>query len=341
MEKNVVLEQVSSLAAQHLITEGELAAAYNKGAGQPSPSEILPTPSSTGHGLSKHLSINDILYYIGGAIVFTGIAVMIGTSWTSLSSLTRVLVTFGFGIVTYITGLIFGREERTDGVSQAFYLISALVLPIGLYVILDVAGVDLYTAATATLISSILVIVFGLSAFLFRKTIFLIFSIIFGTWLFFAVTDLLVGGNPIFDGNFYLYRVLCVGLTYMFLGYHFLATEHRDGLSGWLYGFGSLGFLGSALALGGWTPSQNSFWELIYPGLVFGVLFLSVVVKSKAFLVWGSIFLMGYILKITAEYFTEGLGWPLALVLAGLALIGVGYASSYLNRKYISTTMTN
>ena len=44
---------------------------------------------------------------------------------------------------------------------------------------------------------------------------------------------------------------------------------------------------------------------------------------------------MFYILKITSEYFTEGLGWPLALVLAGLAMIGVGYVSLSVSRKYL------
>ena len=78
------------------------------------------------------------------------------------------------------------------------------------------------------------------------------------------------------------------------------------------------------------------FWELIYPGLVFGALFLSVHIKSKAFLTWGTLFLMAYILKITSEYFSSGLGWPLALVIAGLAMIGVGYMSLSLKKKYLS-----
>jgi len=46
---------------------------------------------------------------------------------------------------------------------------------------------------------------------------------------------------------------------------------------------------------------------------------------------------MAYILKITFEYFSSGLGWPLALVIAGLAMIGVGYMSISLKKKYLST----
>ena len=58
--------------------------------------------------------------------------------------------------------------------------------------------------------------------------------------------------------------------------------------------------------------------------------------KSQAFLIWGTIFLMVYLLKITSEYFSKGFGWPLALVMLGLSLIGVGYMSISIKRKFLS-----
>jgi hypothetical protein len=106
-------------------------------------------------------------------------------------------------------------------------------------------------------------------------------------------------------------------------------------LSGALYGFGIIAFLGAALGLGGWAPDANAFWEVGFAGLVFGTIFMSVYLKSKVLLTFGSIFLMGYIIKITGEYFSNSLGWPTALILAGLALIGVGYYTVRLNKKYL------
>ena len=78
-------------------------------------------------------------------------------------------------------------------------------------------------------------------------------------------------------------------------------------------------------------------WEILFPGIVFGVVFLSVYLKSKSFLVFGSIYLMAYILKLTKEYFADSMGWPLALVISGLLLIGIGYAAFALNKKYIDS----
>jgi len=150
------------------------------------------------------------------------------------------------------------------------------------------------------------------------------------------LTRFIVGGNPIFEyWRFIAYRWLVAGLTYVVLGYYFCNTNKKE-MTGFLYGFGVFAILNAALVLGGWEPEQYIFWELIYPALVFGVIFLSIYLKSKSFLVFGAMYIMIYIIKITAEYFTDGLGWPLSLVLMGLALIAIGHVTYSLNRKYFS-----
>ena len=219
--------------------------------------------------------------------------------------------------------------------SRAFYFLSALVMPLGLHVTFHIAGFDTGSVSVQSVVSGILLTTFLLSYLVNRKTVFIIFNIIFGTWLFFSFTSSMVGSNPNYDWQFSAYRVLGVGLAYALLGYYFTETPHRA-LTGALYGLGVFCFLGAALALGDWKPHQNAFWELVFPGLVFGAMFLSVYLKSKAFLTFGSLYLMGYILKITSEYFAQSLGWPLALVLTGLGLIAIGYLHFNLKKKYLS-----
>lgn len=316
------LEYVKSLATSHTLTREELVAAYEAGAG-------------THTGAEAQTRYAQILYYIGGAIVFLGISIFVWQNWSTLSFPTKMLATMGGGIAAYVVALLFGRQEKFEGVSAAFYLISALVLPLGLYVVFENAGMDIGDSGVQTLIAGILFVVFIASFLLMRKTVLALFSILFGTILFYTTTNYLVGQNPYYDWwKFSEYRVLISGLAYLLLGYG-LARGRYAGLSGFLYGFGILGFLGAALALGGWEPSQNMFWELLFPFLVFSALYVSVYLKSRVFLVFGALFLMVYILKITSEYFTSGLGWPLSLVVAGLLMIGVGYLSIALNKKYL------
>ena len=323
--KEEVLQYIKSLSEKKVITRNELTEAYDSG------SKIKQDVA-----LTKKPGIAEILYYIGGMIVFLGISILLWQNWHTLGFGTKVLATLGSGIAAYFVGLLFSKNKSTETASSAFYLISALVTPMGLWVVFDNAGFDASSYGSQSLISGIMLSTFLASLVVLRKNVFTLFSILFGTWLFFSLTSWMVGGAPYFnDWKFYMYRVLVAGVAYILMGYAFSKNE-RAPLSGFLYGFGILGFLGAALALGRWKPNQNVFWELIYPGLVFGALFLSVYIKSKAFLTWGTFFLMAYILKITSEYFSTGLGWPLALVIAGLAMIGVGYMSLLIKKKYLS-----
>lgn len=324
MNKDELLRQIQSLAAQRLLTREELNAAYDAGAG-----------TGPEQALTGRLSFSTILYYLGGAIVYIGISILIGQNWSALTPFVRILVTLGSGVAAYIAGVLFNRDERTGDAALAFFLIAALTIPVGLHVVFDQAGVDVATHGTQSLISGILLCTFAASYFVFRRHLFTLFSIGFGTWFFFSFTGLLTGSNPIFsDVKFFEYRWLAVGASYMLLGYSFSRSD-AAALSGPLYGFGSLAFLSAGLALGGWPPNQNTFWEIIYPGLAFGIVFLGAHLKSRALLTFGSVFLMLYITKITTEYFTIGLGWPLALVLCGLLLIAVGYLYFRLSRKHL------
>jgi uncharacterized membrane protein len=323
--KEEILAYIKSVAEQKVISKAELEAAYESGRRGRVEVVLAPKPS-----------LMTILTYLGGAIVFLGIAILLWQNWRSLSFAVKVLTTLVAGIAAYFSGMFFSRNKRTETVGSAFYLISALVTPIGFWVVINHFGFKASSDGWQSFISGTMLGIYLLSHFVFRKNIFTLFSILFGTWLFFSFTSFLMSENLFLDkGKFYQYRILFAGLCYMFLGYAFSKTE-RASLCGFLNGFGILGFLGAAFTLGGWKPNQNLFWEMIYPVLIFASLFFSVRFKSKAFLTFGTIFFIFYILKITDEYFSSGLGWPLALVIAGLAMIGVGYLSVSLKKKYLA-----
>lgn len=323
MNKEELLRQIKEVSAQKLITKEEIVSAYEEGA-----CSISGEPKNT-------KSIAEIISYIGGGIVVLGIAIFIGQHWSVLNVATRILATFGSGIAAYFAGAIFSRYDKFNLPAQVFFLISALTTPVGISIALDNAGWNVGSSAAQSIISGILFFTYFLSYLTFKKNIFTIFNIIFGTWLFFSFTDFIIKGSFIYHWKFNEYRVLAAGLSYVLLGYHFSGAQ-RNALSKWLYAIGILMFLGAALALGGWSPKQNIIWELLFPGICFGTMFLSVYLKSRSFLVFGALFLVSYFLKITAEYFAKSLGWPLALVLLGLVLILVGYFSFYLNKKYLS-----
>lgn len=329
MDKTQLLNQITTFSEKNQITKEEVLLAFNAG-----------HKNESKNALTRELGVSEMLYFIGGFIVFVGIAVLISQNWNSLGSAAKILVTLGFGVVAYCSGLLLNKEEKYGTLGAALHFIAALVLPIGLWVAFNLAGFLNSDSLVQTLISGMLFAMYFSSYFLLKKSLFLFFTIAYGTWLFFALTNFLIGGNPIFsDISFYEYRFLFAGLTYLFLGYYFSSSSSQEkALTGPLYGFGSLFVLGATLALGGWSPHQNLFWELLAPLLIFAFFYLSVYLKAKSFLTFGTCALMLYVLKITGEYFAGSFGWPIALVTSGLGLIVIGYYAFTINKKYLSSS---
>ena len=324
MAKLTVLEAIRSLAAAGEISESEVLAAARDGAG-----------TSGAAAEDRRNRYSRVLFFIGGGVISIGIVALIGQVWNDLGPVMHVVVTLGSGLAAYTVGVLFSWHGRVGAAGPAFFLIAALVLPLGMAVAMDEAGLDPEKLGLQSLIALVLLGVFLATYLLFRNISLLVYVIGYGTWAFFALTEYIAGPSPRFDQETFIeYRILAVGLAFMFLAWAFSDTR-REVLTGPLYAFGSLAFLGSALALGGWKPNQNVFWELAFPGLVFAVLYLSVQVRSMALLVFGSLFLGGYLAKITGEYFSDSLGWPLALVLVGFMLMGVGYLTFRLKRDYL------
>ena len=321
MDKMTLLEAVRDLAAAGELTEAEVVTAV-RGAADTREAELA----------ARSGRYSTLLYFVGGGVIFIGIVAFIAQVWDELGPFMHVVVTLGSGLAAFVSGVLLSWHGRLGAAGPAFFLIAALLLPLGMAVTLDEAGLAPERLGLQSLMALVLTVAFLAVHRLFRSSSLLVYAIVFATWAFFAITGFVAGPDPRFAGReFFEYRTLAVGLAFMALGWAFSGTE-RGGLSGPLYAFGSAAFLGSALALGGWKPSQSAFWELAFPGLAFGVLYLSVHLRSKALLTFGALFLGAYLAKITGEYFSDSMGWPLALIVLGLLLMGVGFLTFRLKR---------
>lgn len=281
---------------------------------------------------AKFSRFSQILSIIGSIIIFLGISTLIYQHFNTLSYSMKVSTTLGLGIITYIIAALLHKFSKWLHVSTAFFLIALLTLPIGLGVIFNHLGLDINHFDTQSIFLNILLIIAVVSYFCFRTNLFMLATILFATYFFFSITDYLI---PLHTNIFSQYQILIVGLIYILLGNIFTRTK-LAALSGFLYGVGSIAFLGAALGLGGWKPHQNLCWELAFPFLAFGSIFSSIPLKSKSLLVFGSIFLMLYIVKISHEYFANSLGWPFTLVIIGFVLIGISSLFLWVRKKYLA-----
>ena len=324
MDKAKTLQEVTALAQSGLVSERELRAAFEAGVAVRDPNR-------------RSFGVSDVLSYLGAGIVVIGIAIFIGQKWDVMGSAARLLVTLGAGIAAYASAVLFGAYKQLEGPSAGFHLLGALLIPGGIHVLfVDVLGVE-QTLGGTTLVACGLFLLYLVSFSVFqKKTVLLFFSTLFGTGAYFLITDWLAQDADMGE-HYGLYRVLIAGLSYISLAYAFQKHELYKGMVGFLNLFGIVGFLGSALALGGYKPTEwdSILFEITYPGLALLVIFWSTYTKSRSYLVFGTLFLMGYIGKITAEYFADSVGWALSLILVGFAFIGIGYGAVFLNKKYL------
>ncbi len=313
MNTEKLLASITEASAARRISQADVQEAWQQGQGE------IAQP------VRKKTSLTNILTGIGSIIVAIGIVLFFEQHWQNFGVNMRIFVTLGFGIILYLAGTLLYKTQSMRSVAWAMFLAFSLVTPFGIWVTLDSLHAQFPFFGYETVISLVMFIWFLASFFIFRLHLFQLAAVFAGSILYFGITGDFLTHNPAIDiPSAFEYRFLVLGASYMLMGF-----------AGWMYPIGAMMLLGAAMGLGGYAPSANLFWEILFPGLALGTMFVSIPLKSKSVLVVGSLYLMAYIIKITAEYFSDTLGWPIALILAGFVLIGIGYGSLMLGTKYV------
>jgi hypothetical protein len=114
------------------------------------------------------------------------------------------------------------------------------------------------------------------------------------------------------------WAALLTGLCVMSAAYGLQKTQRYPRLAG-------LGYLvGSMLAYSGlFDIAYKTPIELLYFAVTISMLYACVVLQSRALLLTTVIAMLSYIGYFTAEHFVDSLGWPITLVLMGVAFMGV------------------
>lgn len=312
-------------------------------AGKISKSDLLALAGSTGSQSPVNIGGNSmvgespknlthIFYYIGAIIAVIGVVILIAQNWNDIGLMGRLAVTVGISFATYVAGYLFKTQRA---LSQVMFTIAAAVAPVGAYVLADSlnADFDLNAQIVAALV---LFVIFGAAWFVTKRNILVLLTIGFATWAYYACI-IKVFEVSYLDFDLMKWATIILGVAYLFIAYGYqnamvaeAEDKEKNAVQKLLYALGTLGILSAGIAVGG-------IFDLVFIALVFGAFYLSVFVKNRLVLILGALFLMGHIIKITSKYFADSVGWPVALIAIGFLVIGVGYGTFYLNKKFIST----
>lgn len=272
-------------------------------------------------------NIINIFYVIGAIIALIGIIILTVQNWSVLGFAGKVLITLGVSIVAYIIGYLKNEEEHKT-LSQVLFTISAILAPVGTGVLLYEANIE-----PTPLLNAILTLgwasVFGMALWGTKRNVLILYTTAFATVsIYFFAAHMLF--DYYYSNNIFKILTIILGSAYILIAFHLSSLEaERKSVKGFLYGFGTVGILGSLISFGG-------VFNLITIAFIFGAFYGSVFVKSRVMLILSALFLIAHIIKITGEYFADSINWAFALIFVGFLIIGIGYTTLYLNKKYIS-----
>jgi hypothetical protein len=328
MDKTQIISFIETQIKEGRITREELEVIA-----QGMPGSAAPVSAALSSEIKQKETTKDLsatFYSIGATIAIIGVTILVAQHWSEIGFGGRILVTLVLSFACYVAALVMKKPDQ-DKISQVLFVISASLAPLGAYVLLQQAGVR-FEWATQIGVAGALTIIYAIALWISRKNILVLVATGFGTWLYYAALFDMLGNS--YDNSYVLkWATMLLGLAYFFIAHAYQTlsktndSAERISIYDFLNGIATLSILGAGITVGGG-------FDVLYIALIFAAFYGSVFLKSRSMLMFGALFLMAHVIKLTYKYFIGSVSWPVALIVVGFLIIGVGYFTLYLSKKY-------
>lgn len=276
-------------------------------------------------------NITKILYALGGTVVLLGVIFLMAQVWEDIGSAGRIFVTLVLGLIFAGTGSYFLRRQAESRLGSVFHLIGGLLIPGGALVTLSELGTSPAPWWPTTLTIGAVFVFYLLLNIYHKHALLTFFSLANGTAFIYLLTDSLMHGQVVYNsGDIYAYLTMVVGICYLLLAYAF-RNGWNQRLNGLINFLGATGLLAATFS----RVFDSPLWQVLFFAIAIGGLAYATYIHRRSVLVISTLFLIGHFVYITGEYFADSIGWPVSLVILGFIIIGLGYVSIALNKKYI------
>jgi hypothetical protein len=322
MDKQQIISFITTQLEQGKISSDELVAIAH-GARHPGSDSI--SAANPSKNISASWNMINTLYGIGTIIGIIGVSILVGQHWTEIGFAGRIGVTLGISLISYIIAVFLSRSPQ-QMLSQTLFIISAVLAPLGVYVLLtklDLTFSSLNQAAAALA----LFVIFAVAQYIARTNVLVVLLTAFGTWAYYSLL-VYAFSFTFYQGDLFKWATIILGFAYILIAFGYGRKTVTTAAVNVLYGFGTLAILGAGISLGG-------IWDFVYILFIFAAFYGSVYVKSQSMLILGALFLMAHVLKLTYRFFLGSLGWPIALIISGFCIIVIGYLTLRVNQRYL------
>lgn len=304
-DRQNALAQIAALAQSHGLSAEDIAAHLHQ-SGQSAPEA------------QRNLLVT-MLSYLGGLLVFCGIGYAISLQWDTLGSAQRILVTFGTGFSALLLGLACLRDQRFVRATTPLFLIAGLLQPTGLFVMLkEYASGNDGALACVIVFTPLAAQMLALFAKL-RRTSLLFLGITYTTIALWAAMYKIGMDQSVIAFGIGVSGLLLAGLI----------NRSADRALAPLSYFVFAGFV----AGGAFELLEGSFLDILLIPVGAFLILGSIRARSRTFLFTAMLSMLCYLCYYTATYFANTMGWPLALIVIGLAMIGLSAWAVKLGRN--------
>jgi hypothetical protein len=300
---------IVTMARSHGISAAEIAAAL----GEP--------PASTVAAERARGVLTRVLGYLGGTFVFAGIGVFVALQWDSMGPAARVIITLGSGVAACALALIAAGDARYERAATPLFLMAAALEPTGMLVAFSEYGTGGDWRWAGLITAGVMAIQFGAIFGALRQSTPLFLTIAFAALAWCTALDLADADEEV--------TALVAGSSLLLASVGVDRTPHRT-ITAPFY------LLGGAAALYGlFDLVQDTPLEIVFLAAAAGLVYTSAAVRSRSLLAVSIAAILAYTGYFTGEHFADSIGWPLALVVFGLIMIGLSAMAVRIDRNYV------
>ncbi len=361
-DKPGALKNIAQLMKTYDISLAEVETAFHS-----------PASTSSGSTRSKGDIAKTLFTYLGAIFILSGIGTYIGMFWDSMGSTMRIFVTLGVGYVLLIVLVSALHENKFPRLILPLTLACVFMMTGGWFVLIHEVfphgdnwrAAMLFVTGVMTLHQGILFSKYRHTVLAFTALFFVYgfmhvgldmlgipltyIAIVLGASVFLIGTALEKSSHRVLSepalliGIFWLnsglfdrmamftssnWASLIIGVCLMLTAYGLQKAGRYRLLTGLSYFIGSIMFYSGLFDL-----VQNTSVELLYLAVTASILYACVVLQSRTLLLTTVIAMLAFIGYFSAKHFANSLGWPVTLVLMGIAFLGVGTIAIKVKRR--------
>lgn len=348
--KKETIKQLKSLLASGDISKDEVRRLIEADTERESSSAQIEKDSSVP---KRRVAATDIMFIIGGVILFAAFQVMIAQTlenmsakMTTESSLFGAILALMVAVALWATTLIGGKREAANSSVAKGFRLSFVVAGSLLFVAAAAYGAvtfTLYRGVYGSAITSDAYYMFGL-CMLLVAVVHGLFSlltkrpIVAGAGVLgfvVGVTSLLLGAVDGIKAPGDVYALIFIAAGVLLCG----ATRAVHRATPKLLGADTFDVLGQIVALTamtvGLSGERDMLWRLVLIASTLGLFYLSISKRSQSTLAIAAFFLTLTIISTAFKYFS-GMGTASVLLVSAVAVLGVATAAVVIRQKYMS-----